>query len=389
MAAIKDGEFDSHIQLTMSEVSSGKLKTVLRNRGILIDAPKDNVDYIDTLSVETKQQIFLSDNVGWKDFSGQFGFVLPNAKGVGITGLEYSGHNPQLVRAISQGGSQQEWLSMFNIFKLEEAHPRLQFLLFSSLMPLFAEYYPLFSGITINIGPDETEEKNSSNGKSVMLRLLLSTQGDSSELSSSWFGNWKVTLEGLEKSLYTCIGSYHDDTSIKHQSINDKIIEDIIYSVSTGKSAETATKAARERRTVLFSSGESDILGSESKDGAYVRFINIGIKRSDYGQGDTKIIVDEIEKTTKSNYGFIYPIAIRIMLENKDKILSDIDKFKKDLEDIAQHNLAPRLAKQYATIAVCGAIYINAMKILTKDKDMWNDINPFEVSKEMYNESVK
>jgi len=384
LAAIKDGKFDSHIQLTMSEVSSGKLKNVLRNRGILIDTPKDNVNHIDALSVETKQQIFLSDNVGWKEFSSQFGFVLPNAKGVGITGLEYSGHNPLLTRAISQGGSLQKWLSMFNTFKLEEAHPRLQFLLFSSLMPLFAEYYPLFSGITINIGPDETEEKNSSNGKSVMLRLLLSTQGDSSESSSSWFGNWKVTLEGLEKSLYTNIGSYHDDTSIKHQSITDKVIEDIIYSVSTGKGAETATKSSRERRTVLFSSGESDILGSKSKDGAYVRFINVGIKRSDYGKGDTKIIVDEIEKTTKSNYGFIYPVAIRIMLENRDKILSDIDKFKKDLEDIAQHNLSPRLAKQYATIAVCGVIYINAMKIITKDKNMWNDINPFEVSKEMF-----
>lgn len=384
LSALTDVGIKEHINLTMGEVSTAKLKKVLRNNGILIDAPKENVEYIDSLSLEVENPIFVSDKVGWVEHAGQFGFVLPNGKGIGITGLEYSNENSSLSNAISQGGDLQEWLSIFDVFKLEEAHPRLQFLVFSSLMPLFAEYYSLFSGITINIGPDDSEEKKSSNGKSVMLRLLLSAQGNSTESSRSWFGNWKINLQGLEKSLYTCVGSYHDDTSIKDTGMTDKDIEDIIYSISTGKSRETSVKDGRDRRTVLFSSGESDILGHGAKDGAYVRFINIGIKRTDYGSGDTKPIVDHIEKMTKKHYGFVYPEAIRIMLKDQEAILSRINNYQTELLKVSRHDLASRLAKQYAVIAVCGDVFIEAVKTLSNGKYDFSSIDTFEVSREMF-----
>lgn len=364
---------------------STALKKQLNNKGYGVNDIKTATEYIHLL-VDTPNIpiVTISNQIGWINDQRGVGFVLPKGKGIGITGLEYSGENPNLANAISQGGSLQEWLSIFDIFKIEEAHPRLQFLIFSALMPLFADFFPLFSGITINIGPDDSEEKKSSNGKSVMLRFLLSLQGNSTESSSSWFGNWKVNALGIENSLYTGIGSYRDDTSIRDADMTDKLMEDIIYSISTGKARTTSVKDGRDRRTILFSSGESDILRTNAKDGAYVRFINIGIKRTDYGPGDTRPIVEYIEKVTKENYGFIYPVAIRIMLEKKEDLLQRIEKYQNEFSHISKHDLAARLAKQYAVIAVCGEIFIEAMRELSKNHTKFDTINAFEVSKEMF-----
>ena len=385
IASIDEIQNDKFQSYDLGAIEGAPFKKELNNKGYKVADIKMVTEYIHLL--EDKPDIPLvtiSNKVGWIDDERGFGFVLPKGRGIGIEGLEYSGENSNLKNAINHGGDLQEWLSIFDVFKMEEAHPRLQFLLFSSLMPLFAEYYPLFGGITINIGPDDSEEKKSSNGKSVMLRLLLSIQGNSTESSSSWFGNWKMNLQGLEKSLYTCVGSYHDDTSIKDSDMTDKDIEDIIYSISTAKSRETSVKDGRDRRTILFSSGESDILGHGAKDGAYARFINIGIKRTDYGSGNTKPIVDHIEKMTKKHFGFVYPIAIRVMLENQEAILSKIDDYQEELSSISRHDLAIRLTKYYAVIAVCGDIFIEAVKTLSNGTYDFSGINTLEVCKVMF-----
>ncbi len=384
LASIGDIINNTYEAFSLGDLGNSSFVKRLNNKGYKVKNKKLAEDYINILEEVTDKQVFISNNVGWVNHNGLFGFVLPTGKGIGITGLEYSGKNPNIKNAISRGGNLNKWLSIFDVFNLDKAHPRLQFLLFSSLLPLFAEYYPLFSGITINIGPDDSEEKKSSNGKSIMLRLLLSVQGNSTESSSSWFGNWKINLQGLEKSLYTCVGSYHDDTSIRDDDFTDKVIENSIYSISTGKARTTSVKEGKDRRTVLFSSGESEILGHNAKDGAYARFINVGIKRSDYGSDKTKEIVDHIERISKEHYGFVYPVAIRIMLENKEAIFEEIDIYQNQLLETYKHDLAVRLAKQYALIAVCGNIFIESLKMLSKGKYNFDNIDSFEVAREMF-----
>ena len=123
------------------------------------------------------------------------------------------------------------------------------------------------------------------------------------------------------------------------------------------------------------------------KDGVYVRYVDIGIKRNDYGSNDTeetRKIVDHIKKTVVSHYGFVYPEAIRIFLGNKERIIERTDQYINMMAEHGEYDNASRIAKRYAMIAVCGEIFIQVMRKLTGDDALYSSLNPFEISLAMF-----
>lgn len=381
LVAVNNNKQEDYTSLTLGEADSKKVKSVLRNKGILIESPKLNADYIDYMYQTVSRQLFISDEVGWVEHAGQFGFVLPQKFGIGISGLEYSGKNQRLLHAIETRGDLEEWLSIFKFLDLEKAHPRIAFLLFSSLLPLFANFHDTFEGFVINITPDYTEGKGSSNGKTTVQQLMLSLQGS----VEHWHTNWNKTALAMEEYLYTNVGAYFDDTS--KTKMKPQELEDLIYSISDAESRGSSRQSTRTRKTVMYSTGEKDFLQHTGKDGVYVRYVDIGIKRNDYGSDDpdeTRKIVDHIKKTVVSNYGFVYPEAIRIFLENRDRILQKTDKYIEEMAQYGQYDNASRIAKRYAMIAVCGEVFIEVMRGLTGNKDLYRSLDPFAISLDMF-----
>ncbi len=381
LVAVNNDKLGEYTSLTLGDADSKKVKTALRNKGILIESPKLNSDYIDSMYQTISRQLFISDNVGWVEHAGQFGFVLPNKFGIGINGLEYSGKNANLLHAIETKGNLEAWLSIFESLDLEKAHPRIAFLLFSSLLPLFAGLHDTFEGFVINITPDYSEGKGSSNGKTTLQQLMLSIQGS----VEHWHTNWNKTALAMEDYLYTNVGAYFDDTSKTKMKAEE--LEDLIYSISDAQSRGSSRQSARTRKTVMYSTGEKDFLQHTGKDGVYVRYVDIGIKRNDYGSNDTeetRKIVDHIKKTVVSHYGFVYPEAIKIFLANKDDILERTDIYIDKMAEHGRYDNASRIAKRYAMIAICGEIFIDVMRSLTGDSNLYSSLNSFEISLNMF-----
>ncbi len=381
LVAIDNNQSGGYTYLTLGDADSKKVKTTLRNKGILIDSPKLNADYIDFMYQHMERQMFMSDEVGWVEHKGHFGFVLPGKFGIGINGLEYSGKNPNLLHAIETNGNINEWLTIFDFLDLEKAHPRIAFLLFSALLPLFANFHDTFEGFVINITPDYSESKGSSNGKTTIQQLMLSLQGS----IEHWHTNWNKTALNMEEYLYTNVGAYFDDTS--KTKMKPPELEDLIYSISDAESRGSSRQSARTRKTVMYSTGEKDFLEHTGKDGVYVRYVDVGIKQNDLGSDDsnkTRKIVDHIKKTVVSNYGFVYPEAIGIFWKNKDAILRRTDEYIDKMAQYGQYDNASRIAKRYAMIAICGEVFIEVMRKLTANPKLYASLNPFKISLDMF-----
>ncbi len=383
IAALKDGKLDKAIDISLGEADSKKVATTLRNKGILVDSPKASAAYIDEMYQQIERQIFISDNVGWVEHAGQFGFVMPDDKGIGITGLEYnSAANQKLKFAIEESGDLDLWLSIFDLLDLEKADTRIQFLLFSALLPLFANYHPAFEGFSIHIMPDTSRGgSTSSNGKTSLQKLMLSLQGNVPE----WFTNWNKTYAGMEQYLYSNVGAYLDDTK-KAKSMKKGEFEDIIYSISDAQSRGTDNKQPRTRKTVLFSSGETTLLQHVPDDGAYVRYVDVAIKGSDYGIDEDKLrkYYGLVHKTVDSNFGFVYPVAIRVLLDNRDEITKRADTYIEKIGKEGGYENAERLARRYGMIAVCGEVFIEVMRKLTGTKNLYSKLDPYKVALDMF-----
>ena len=382
IASIDEVQAGKFLSFDLGAIEGASFKKQLNNKGYKVTDIKILTEYIHSIEDKSDLPLVITSNkVGWIEHVGQFGFVLPNGKGIGITGLEYSGVNPNLVHAIEQKGNLNTWLSIFEKLDLEKAHPRIAFLLFSALLPLFANYHDTYEGFTINITPDYSEGKASSNGKTTVQQLMLSLQGS----IPHWHTNWNKSANAIEDYLHTNIGAYLDDTS--KTKMTPQELEDMIYSISDAESRGTARQASRDRKTVLYSTGEKDFLKHTGKDGVYVRYVDVGIKRNDYGSNDsdvTRKIVDHIKKTVVSNYGFVYPEAIRIFMDSKKDILDSTDKYIDAMAQDGQYDNASRIAKRYAMIAVCGEVFIDVMRKLTGDRELYTNLDPYQISLDMF-----
>ncbi len=367
---------------TLGELDAAqKLKRKLNDKGYKIENPSLASEYINLVEETLDDTIYISSKIGWTSIEEEQGFVVPKGDGIGIAHLEYDGSDKNLLYAIRQEGSLKDWLSIFDLLDLEKAHPRIFFLLASALLPLFANYHPQFEGFTVNIAPDDSEGSSSSNGKTTVQQLMLSLQGS----IPKWHTNWDKTLLGIEEYLHTNVGCYLDD--ISKTKLSSKEREELIYSISDGQSRGTANRQARERSTVLFSTGEGKILGHQGKDGVYVRYADVHLKRSDYGASTsekTRNIVDHIKATVRQNFGFVYPEAIDIMLRDREELIERANTYTEELATSGQFENAGRIAKRYAMIAIAGEIFIESMRGLSQDPERYSNINSYEIAREMF-----
>ncbi len=367
---------------TLGELDAAqKLKRKLNDKGYKIANPSLASEYINLVEETLNDTIYISNKIGWTDIEEKKGFVVPKGDGIGIAHLEFDGSDEKLLYAIRREGSLEKWLGIFDLLDLEKAHPRIFFLLASALLPLFANFHPQFEGFTINIAPDDSEGSSSSNGKTTIQQLMLSLQGS----IPKWHTNWDKTLLGIEEYLHTNVGCYLDD--ISKTKLSSKEREELIYSISDGQSRGTANKQARERSTVLFSTGEGKILGHQGKDGVYVRYTDVHLKRDDYGAptvDETRKIVDHIKATVRQNFGFVYPEAIDMMLRGREELIERADTYTEELAADGRFENAGRIAKRYAMIAVAGEIFIESMRRLSQDPQRYSGINSYEIAREMF-----
>ncbi len=146
-----------------------------------------------------------------------------------------------------------------------------------------------------------------SSGKTTLQRLAASVYGCPDENSQQTvILNWDSTRVYLERvsAMLNGLPMILNDSK---QATNGKVIEQVIYDVTNGRTRGRGNKRGVDRteniRTVLLSSGESPLVFSSESGGTRTRVITVNIAPFHGADGDTAAIVNGLNRTIRSNYG--------------------------------------------------------------------------------------
>ncbi len=385
----RDGKATS-IAMTMADVvDNKKLTTTLVNSGVLISNGAQNRDYIFDQNLECDNTKIFVNTLGFRYVEDKLCYIYPNGKGIKAD-IYYSQQDPTLQHALGTKGDSEIWIDyVIRALNLNNEAPTIPFLFFSSLMPLFSTLIPEFQGILINIIPASSEKLTSSSGKTTMQRAMLSMQG-----AQEWMISWNTTANAVENKLHDGFGAYFDDLSTG----NIKNMEKVVYDNANGSerarlNQDSTAKKVKQRKTVIYSSGEDHVLKSgEVKDGSLVRAIDIELKPSDFGSDDanhTKEVADNIKATVHNHYGFVYRVVVPMIIEQEELILEQVSIYKAHFSAMANDPLSKRLAMHYAIIAVCGELMIIALQKIANDTSLLSGLDALGITTSLFKKQIQ
>lgn len=283
------------------------------------------------VSMATLSEALTTSRSGWIELDGGLYFAFGEKVIAAVGAKEISRRIPdgmsKEVRFVGiSKGSMQEWLKAFKIGK------RNRLVLFQVGCALVAPLlHPLrIQPFTVHFHDDSTS------GKTVAMRLSLSTYGDPND--GRYLATWDTTEVGLENRCHALnhLAAAFDESTLAR---SQQLIEHGLYAIGNGSGRSRGTQAgeAREAKSftvVALSSGEGLLLSSTTKTGQSVRTIQV--KRNPW-ESSEKSGIEDVESIVKENFGFLGPAYLQHLVDTVNdptRLQALRDRYRNALQDL-------------------------------------------------------